>query len=79
MARIYVQGGNVQLARHHFFLVAQDPSADEALKRMNEAILCAADGEWEMCVDLLKNLIEKDSDNFVVSTSSSGDYRRHLF
>ncbi|KXN87417.1 Trafficking protein particle complex subunit 12 [Leucoagaricus sp. SymC.cos] len=65
IARIFIQGGNVQLAAHHFGIVAQDPTADESLKRLNEAILCAAEGEWDRSVELLKGLIEEDEDNFV--------------
>lgn len=70
VGRIYIQGGNVDLARYHFSLVAQDPAAEEALKRMNEAILCATDGQWSMGVALLKKLVENDSENFVASVDS---------
>ncbi|KAF5361976.1 hypothetical protein D9756_002342 [Leucocoprinus leucothites] len=65
IARIYIQGGNVQLAAHHFGIVAQDPNADESLKKLNDAILSAAEGEWERSVQVLKNMIEEDADNFV--------------
>ncbi|KAF9454322.1 hypothetical protein P691DRAFT_656665 [Macrolepiota fuliginosa MF-IS2] len=71
IARIYLQGGNVQLAAHHFALVDQDPSADETLKRTNEGILAAADGEWEKSVDILKGLIDKDAENFVAVNNLS--------
>ncbi|EKM76240.1 hypothetical protein AGABI1DRAFT_78999 [Agaricus bisporus var. burnettii JB137-S8] len=71
VGRIYIQGGNVDLARYHFSLVAQDPAAEESLKRMNEAILCATDGQWSMGVALLKKLVENDSENFVAINNLS--------
>lgn len=36
---------------------------------MNEAILNAAEGEWEKSVDVLRGLIDQDAENFVVSFS----------
>ena len=67
IARIHIQSGNLQLAAYHFGIVAQDLDADEPLKRLNDAILSAARGEWETSVQTLKILIEEDADHFVVS------------
>ncbi len=74
VARIYLQGGNVQLAAHHFSLVAQDSTTDEALKKVNEAIMGAVDGDWDKSVDVWKDLIEQDSENFVVGDLFNGPF-----
>lgn len=66
MARIYLQGGNVQFAAHHFSLVAQDPTADEGLKKMSEALSGAIEGDWDKSTSVWRELIEQDSENFVV-------------
>ncbi|PPQ91887.1 hypothetical protein CVT25_000762 [Psilocybe cyanescens] len=65
VARIYLQGGNVQMAAKHFALVEDDPAADETLKKMNAAILASAMGEWTEASELLKAILEKDANNFV--------------
>lgn len=67
MARIHIQSGNLQLAAYHFGIVAQDPDADEALKKLNDAILSAARGEWERNVQILKEMMEEDAGHLVVS------------
>lgn len=46
--------------------VAQDSNASFSLKSTNAALLAAAEGEWEKAMGLLKGLVEKDEDNFVV-------------
>lgn len=56
----------MQLAAHHFSLVAQDSSADETLKKVNEATIAAMDGDWDTSANIWRDLIEQDSENFVV-------------
>jgi len=50
--------------------VAQDPNADEPLKKLNDAILSAAQGEWERSVQILKDMMEEDAGHLVVSRPS---------
>lgn len=57
----------MQMAAKHFALVEDDPAADETLKKMNAAILASAMGEWTEASELLKAILEKDANNFVVS------------
>lgn len=71
VARIYLQGGNVQMAAKHFALVEADPAADETLKKMNAAMLASAQGEWTEASESLKAILEKDANNFVVSLFSN--------
>ena len=66
VARIYLQGGDVQAAMKHFALVETDPEADASMKKMNAALLASADGEWVKADTLLREILEKDSENYVV-------------
>ena len=50
--------------------MAQDPNADEPLKKLNDAILSAAQGEWERSVQILKDMMEEDAGHLVVSRPS---------
>jgi len=54
------------MAQHHMGIVADDPNADETLKKMNAAILAAADGDWEDASHYLREILDKDDLNFVV-------------
>ncbi|KAF8967618.1 hypothetical protein BDZ97DRAFT_1755730 [Flammula alnicola] len=67
VARIYLQGGNLQMASKHFALVDADPSADGTLKAMNAALLASAEGDWAEASVKLTAILEKDADNYVVS------------
>jgi len=77
MARIHVQSGNLHLAAYHFGIVAQDPDADEPLKKLNDAILSAARGEWERSVQILRVLMEENAGHLVVSCPYIYIYLNH--
>ena len=53
-------------ARTHFAAVEADPNVDEHLKRMNKALFAAAEGEWTSATDSLREILEKDAENYVV-------------
>ena len=36
------------------------------MKEMNRALLACANGEWESASGILKELVEKEPDNFIV-------------
>ena len=57
------------MAQHHLEIVAEDPNADESMKKMNAAILAAADGDWEDASNHLREILDKDDLNFVVRSS----------
>ncbi|KAF8906282.1 hypothetical protein CPB84DRAFT_1813897 [Gymnopilus junonius] len=65
VARIYLQGGYLDMASKHFALVEADPAADEFQKIMNAAVLASAQGEWSEAADKFKEISEKDANNFV--------------
>lgn len=65
IARIYLQSGNLAAASEHFRLVAEDDAADERQKLMNNAVLLSAEGDWAKATEVLKSLMEKDSEDFV--------------
>ena len=43
-----------------------DPNVDEHLKKMNKALFAAAEGEWTCATDTLREILEKDAENYVV-------------
>ncbi|KAF9006134.1 hypothetical protein BDQ17DRAFT_1352805 [Cyathus striatus] len=71
IARIYLQGGNVEMAAKHFAVVETDPTADIGQKQMNTALLASAQGEWEKATKTLRELIERDSRNFAAVNNLS--------
>ena len=66
IARIYLQGGYFPAARTHFAAVEADSDVDEHLKKMNRALFAAAEGEWTSATDTLREILEKDAENYVV-------------
>jgi len=46
--------------------VEADPDVDEHLKKMNRALFAAAEGEWTSATDTLREILEKDAENYVV-------------
>lgn len=54
------------MAVRHFEAVAADPQADDSLKQMNVALLAAAEGNWENAGETLRELVDKDAENYVV-------------
>ncbi|KDR80719.1 hypothetical protein GALMADRAFT_91300 [Galerina marginata CBS 339.88] len=71
VARIYLQGGNLQMAEKHFALVENDRTADETLKKMNAAILASAQGEWSEASEVLKEILDNDANNFAAVNNLS--------
>ncbi|KAH6915927.1 hypothetical protein BKA70DRAFT_1254199 [Coprinopsis sp. MPI-PUGE-AT-0042] len=71
VARIYLQSGNVPAAAKHFEAVDQDPSADERQKKINSALLSSARGEWDSAVDVLKEMIEQDNEDYAAVNNLS--------
>ncbi|PPQ64218.1 hypothetical protein CVT24_008594 [Panaeolus cyanescens] len=68
IGRIYLQSGDIASAQRHFTSVQADPNADEALKRMNSALLQCAMGEWEGAEEELRAVLEGvqgGGDNYV--------------
>jgi predicted Zn-dependent protease len=66
VGRIYLQGGNIQMAAKHFALVEDDPSADDTLKTMNAALLASSEGDWIEASEKLREILEKDAEDYVV-------------
>jgi len=66
IARIYLQGGNTHSASKHFAAVAADPTTEQSMKDMNEALLASAKGDWTHASEKLRLLLAEDADNFVV-------------
>jgi hypothetical protein len=56
------------MAAKHFATVDADPAADQDMKDMNVALLASAEGDWSKASSILQALLEKDSENFVVSS-----------
>jgi len=71
VGRIYLQGGIIHAATKHFSLVAADPTATEDMKQMNAALLSSAEGQWAEASDILKAILEKDSENYVAVNNLS--------
>lgn len=67
MARIYLQSGNIQTAKKHFEEVDNDPNTDQQTKDVNAAILACANGDWKQAEERLTEVLEMDSENFMVS------------
>ncbi|KAI0825810.1 hypothetical protein BC629DRAFT_1276940 [Irpex lacteus] len=64
VARIYLQGGHIEMAVKHFSAVVQDKDADASLKTMNAALLASAEGDWEKANQAFKQLLQIEPDNF---------------
>ena len=71
IARIYLQGGYIDMASKHFAIVAENPDAEQAQKDMNAALLASADGDWAEASELLAKLVAEDPENCVVSASTT--------
>lgn len=57
------------MAAKHFGEVEADPTADSRQKQMNGALLASAEGNWKESSELLKTMIEKDNEDYVVSAT----------
>ena len=66
VGRMYLQAGNLHMAARHFSEVAKDPAAEPTMKDMNAALFACADGQWERATTTLRQLLEKDAENYVV-------------
>ncbi|TFK29705.1 hypothetical protein FA15DRAFT_609812 [Coprinopsis marcescibilis] len=71
VARIYLQVGNLDMAGKHFEIVAEDPTVDERQKRMNAALLASAQGDWASATSVLKEMIEKDNEDYAAVNNLS--------
>ncbi|TFK39810.1 hypothetical protein BDQ12DRAFT_681260 [Crucibulum laeve] len=71
VARIYLQGGNLDMAAKHFAQVAADHASDEPLKQMNAAIMASAQGDWTTASETLKAILEKDAENYAAVNNLS--------
>ena len=67
MGRIYLQSGYLTKAAMHFAAVESDVNVPQTLKDMNAALLACAEGNWVRADELLRNLVQAEPDNFVVS------------
>ena len=70
IARIYLRAGYISKASEHFAVVKADLEATQSTKDMNDAFLSSAEGDWQRTVEILKNLLVNDPNNFVVSSCS---------
>lgn len=70
VARIYLQGGHIEMAVKHFSAVVQDKDADASLKTMNAALLASAEGDWEKANQAFKQLLQIEPENFAVRAST---------
>jgi hypothetical protein len=73
IARIYLQGGYIEMASKHFAVVADDLNAEPAQKDANAALLALAYGEWGEASEILAKMVAEDADNFVVSPHIDDD------
>lgn len=71
VARIYLQSGNVLMASKHFAIVDEDPTADQAMKNMNAALLASAEGDWTRASSILRMILKEDAENFVAINNLS--------
>lgn len=54
------------MAAKQFALVEADPSAEDTLKTMNAALLASSEGDWTQASEKLREILEKDAENYVV-------------
>jgi hypothetical protein len=55
------------MAAKHFAEVETDSTADPRQKQMNSALLASAEGNWKESSELLRGMIDKDNEDYVVS------------
>jgi len=65
IGRMYLQAGNLHMAAKHFSEVAKDPAAESTMKEMNAALFACADGQWERASVTLRQLLDKDGENYI--------------
>ena len=58
------------MAAKQFALVEADPSAEDTLKTMNAALLASSEGDWIQASEKLREILEKDEDDYVVRSCS---------
>jgi hypothetical protein len=58
------------MAAKQFAMVEADPSAEDTLKTMNAALLASSEGDWIQASEKLREILEKDADNYVVRSYS---------
>lgn len=58
------------MAVKQFAMVEADPSAEDTLKMMNAALLASSEGDWIQASEKLREILEKDADNYVVRSCS---------
>ena len=56
------------MAAKQFALVEADPTAEDTLKTMNAALLASSEGDWIQASEKLREILEKDADDYVVCT-----------
>lgn len=56
------------MASKHFAIVDEDPTADQAMKNMNAALLASAEGDWTRASSILRMILKEDAENFVVTS-----------
>ena len=55
------------MAIKHFTAIVEDPTVEPSLKAMNAALLASAEGDWDRATNALRQIIQNDPDNYVVS------------
>ena len=55
------------MAIKHFTAIVEDPTVEPSLKAMNAALLASAEGDWDRATNALRQIIQNDPDNHVVS------------
>ncbi len=64
VGRIYLQAGQLGRAAKHFSIVAADETVEQSVKDMNAALLATANGEWESAAEVLRSVLEADTENY---------------
>ncbi|KAH8833137.1 hypothetical protein DL96DRAFT_709527 [Flagelloscypha sp. PMI_526] len=65
VARIYLQSGNIPMAKKHFEAVEKCADADETTKDVNAALMACADGDWIEAEERLMKILEEDAENYM--------------
>ncbi|KAF8892259.1 hypothetical protein BD779DRAFT_1610380 [Infundibulicybe gibba] len=63
IGRVYLQGGDVGMARKHFQEALTNASAEQ--RNMDTALLASAAGEWQQATEILRDMLGNNAGNFV--------------
>jgi len=65
IGRIQLESGHIASATEYFRQAEEDPNCDSSTKETNNALLSAANGDWDSAIRALRSVLEEEPDNAI--------------